>query len=696
MTLATGRNGNAVGSDFTDSAIGTHVQLDDDDQRLYRQSLKSRRVTVICAKLLANILFLFGWSYVNVNENAYPVDGTLLGKSYWIDFSVYAGVSACLSLFSFIGLFRDAIFVSHLWFEMVWLLLVAGFDGFLIWRQAKFWPSFRSYGKEYYDDPYLTLSTVSFALTLIGLIVDLLLSLYWSGFLCRTGWKNRTKYRTIWVSEVQNFPWLLPRGLPDRFRRPVQVVFGAPRETSPFKTIPADLKRWFRYSSMFRQTGPLEPISHSLIRGTVALAAWVAIIAYAVVNCVVSPLHQFTKPEGLPTKSLLQDSHGMKTYGNITGFIVLNVAPLSQFPSNNSETGWEYPTEIDGAIFDGIQAAVLDPLSNEVIQHCDKEAGGTIISQDNGTTYGGLQIEARWYCGALWDETKFRTSAAMPDKRPYVSISWDSSAYSTRQVLNAGLGSIHFGRPNITDFDNVITGRNANPHEFKPGVTFDLDAGQDLHITVGRRRDYSVRATFLDLIGIPQSPSVYVTYPILSVTKNSTVTDTQITTLNFYAGFSAYDDELYEEYLDHTVLTGLTKTGGLYSSFEVVFVLFFGRSLLAALFGKNNMNPFGKIATTIQGDRFRKRLQEAYPGIDGEDPRQRAEATCNFMHDFLLDLKPLEIKPTYMTSRPTDSIEKAGAASDVTRGEKDIEAVQGTPSIRLHYGGGVTESSEKV
>ncbi|KAG8923605.1 hypothetical protein FRC01_012564 [Tulasnella sp. 417] len=172
--------------------------------------------------------------------------------------------------------------------------------------------------------------------------------------------------------------------------------------------------------------------------------------------------------------------------------------------------------------------------------------------------------------------------------------------------------------------------------------------------------------------------------------------DANITTLHFYPDFSAYTDVLYEQYLENTVISGLTKTGGLLSSFDVVFILLFGRSLVAALFGSNNMSPFGAIASMIQREKFRKRLQAAYPGIDGENPSLRAEATCDFLHDFLLDLKPLETKPRYRTNRSTNSIEEVGAGSDVTGGEKDIEAAEGTPSTRLRYGGGATDGSGKV
>ncbi|KAG8924721.1 hypothetical protein FRC01_011130 [Tulasnella sp. 417] len=672
MSLSAGSKGNFVSRYFTTHAASIRGELDDDDLRLYHKSLKGRRTSIICFKIFFNILFLFAWSYITLNDNAYPASDTLLGKSFWVDFYVYIGVSLCLPFFSFIGLWREGIVLSHLWFEVAWLLGVSGFDGYLMRRQATFWPSFQDYGKVYFDDPYLALSKVSFALSLLGLLLDLIISLGWSGYLLVVAFLNHRKYRTIWVAEVQNFPWLLPRGLPDRFPGPVRFIFGAPRQTPASKSIPAGLKR--------------------LVRGTVALAAWVAIIAYAIFNCVINPLHQFTGTKGLPTRSLLQDSHDVQTFGNITGFIALNVAPLTQFLSDSGDL--EYPDEMVAAIVNGIKATAINPLTGEETA-CDSKPDGTPLRSGNDTA--DLQIEARWDCGAIWDEIKFRTSTHIPDSRPYVSVSWNSSAYSTRPILDAGLGSIHFNRPNITSFENVFTGKNDNPNEVEPGVTFTLDAGQDLQVNVGRRRDYNVRATFLDFMGgFSQPPSVYVTYPILSVITNSTAGDPDITTLRFYPAFSAYNDELYAQYLEQTVISGLTKTGGLYSSFEVVFVLFFGRSLLAALFGKNNMNPFGRIATTIQGDIFRKRLQEAYPGIDGEDPRQRAEATCNFMHDFILDLKPLEIKRTYMTSKQPDGLKEVGAGSDVTGGEKDIEAAQGTPSIRLHYDDGSTDRSGKV
>ncbi|KAG8899817.1 hypothetical protein FRC00_000890, partial [Tulasnella sp. 408] len=105
---------------------------------------------------------------------------------------------------------------------------------------------------------------------------------------------------------------------------------------------------------MFRKSGPLEPFSHSLLRGTAASLAWVAIIAFAVFNCVINPIHQFTQAKGLPSRSLLQDSHNMTTFGNITGFIVVDVVPASQY------TDEYFPQDLVYAITEGFTGEVWD------------------------------------------------------------------------------------------------------------------------------------------------------------------------------------------------------------------------------------------------------------------------------------------------------------------------------------------------
>lgn len=56
------------------------------------------------------------------------------------------------------------------------------------------------------------------------------------------------------------------------------------------------------------------------------------------------------------------------------------------------------------------------------------------------------------------------------------------------------------------------------------------------------------------------------------------------------------------------------------------------------------MTPFGALGCMIRSGRFREKLRQSFPGIEGPDPGRRAEATCDFLHEFILDLRPLKIK----------------------------------------------------
>ncbi len=67
------------------------------------------------------------------------------------------------------------------------------------------------------------------------------------------------------------------------------------------------------------------------------------------------------------------------------------------------------------------------------------------------------------------------------------------------------------------------------------------------------------------------------------------------------------------------------------------------------------MTPFGVVAS-IGGGKFRERLTRFYPGIDGEDPARRAQATCDFFHDFILDGTPLS------TTKPRIQMEQRSSS----------------------------------
>ncbi|KAG8989837.1 hypothetical protein FRB90_002053, partial [Tulasnella sp. 427] len=297
--------------------------------------------------------------------------------------------------------------------------------------------------------------------------------------------------------------------------------------------------------------------------------------------------------------------------------------------------------DLCATIVSGIQANYTDPSTNTV-RDCPVDCYFPSIVRGNGNVVNYVQIEALWDCGAIWDTLAFKTATKAPDTRPYVTVSWNSISYAPTETMTAGLLSVF--AEDDADFSPITAGQD-NAHEWAPGVTFNLTAGLAYNVEAGRRKVYANRATFLDLVGVPQAPAIISTFPILDT--DVTTSDASITTLIFRSGFAAYNDEIYEEYLEKTVLTGIATTGGLYTAFNIVYTLLFGRSLLSAFTGGRPIGPFGKITSILQTNSFRRGLQSHYPGIDGTDQSKKAVATTNFLHDFVLDLRPLDLEPSY-------------------------------------------------
>lgn len=150
-----------------------------------------------------------------------------------------------------------------------------------------------------------------------------MLSLLWSGFLFTTAWVNRNYWARIWLCQAQDMPWLLPEEQQPQPPTRLQVIIGRPR-LSRSSTILGGLKRWILEQTMFRRFGHLEPLSHCLIRGGVAILFWIILLAYGILNCVIDPIRQFTLAKRLPTNYLMEDSQTTTTFGHVNGFIVSN------------------------------------------------------------------------------------------------------------------------------------------------------------------------------------------------------------------------------------------------------------------------------------------------------------------------------------------------------------------------------------
>ncbi|KAG8990496.1 hypothetical protein FRB90_001739 [Tulasnella sp. 427] len=527
-----------------------------------------------------------------------------IGAHFWKLFGIYAGVSAGLPFFSLIGLLREGIMTSQVWFESLWLLAIAGYDGYLVKQQTLFFPDFEWWAKfDSFQTPYVTIGKVFEVVTVVTLLADFFLSLGWACFLLKSAWSNRLGSPTFLFSDAQRLPWLAPGARPHRFTSVGRMLFG--RSTlgpSPIKAIVQGVWGWFFSSTMFRRFGKAEPISYPILRGTVALLFWIILFAYGILSCVINPITQFNPPRGKATRVLTKDSRYSPTWGHVSGFVALGIIPSTQISTS------ENPCMKGQA---GIQANYTDPLTNQGISHAsqlrrsidlaaDAADGPSVTSCMTSCSYTDLyrgddwflQPEVYWDCGAIWDSLPFKTAAPTPNTRPYVTVTWDPKA-STNPIVAAGLLSLHPDASAV--FASVWFGNSpGNAHEWAPGLTFNFTSGPGLayKVDVGRRKLYASKVTFLDLIGVPQDPDAVVAYPILSVEPNAATTNNQsVTTLEFHAGFGAYNDEIYEEYIEHTVLFGLATSGGLYMALNVLYVLLFGRSLLVTLFGERNLGP---------------------------------------------------------------------------------------------------------
>lgn len=90
------------------------------------------------------------------------------------------------------------------------------------------------------------------------------------------------------------------------------------------------------------------------------------------------------------------------------------------------------------------------------------------------------------------------------------------------------------------------------------------------------------------------------------------------------------------------------------------------------------MTPFGALAALVQRRALCKGLEEDYPGLNEPHSTTRVQATCDFLHDFVLDLKPLDQKTD---AQPASSDEVAHEKAELdlpggTPGERDIESAR--------------------
>ncbi|KAG9045318.1 hypothetical protein FS837_006507 [Tulasnella sp. UAMH 9824] len=134
------------------------------------------------------------------------------------------------------------------------------------------------------------------------------------------------------------------------------------------------------------------------------------------------------------------------------------------------------------------------------------------------------------------------------DTTPFVYVRWNSSSYMTSpsQTFTSGLSSIVTSRPDLPPAKSILS--PYTPYETPiPGNAFNFTAG--IHEELMGESIILTRT-------LPKNPAVYLTYPTEGASP-----DPQMAFLTFYPAFGPFSDDIYEEYLNYTILGGLSKTG---------------------------------------------------------------------------------------------------------------------------------------
>ncbi|KAG8914053.1 hypothetical protein FRC01_004244 [Tulasnella sp. 417] len=147
------------------------------------------------------------------------------------------------------------------------------------------------------------------------------------------------------------------------------------------------------------------------------------------------------------------------------------------------------------------------------------------------------------------------------DNVPFVYVTWNAPSYPVRRVLSAGLDTILVSGSSEL-FGQLDIRPTSSPNEYPfPGTLFNFTSGKVMRVEVGRRQIYAKKGTLRELFGISERPDVYLTYPPVAISLEGEYPNPNITSLTFYPRFGPFTDEIYEEHLDYTFLSGLSATG---------------------------------------------------------------------------------------------------------------------------------------
>ncbi|KIO34384.1 hypothetical protein M407DRAFT_16912 [Tulasnella calospora MUT 4182] len=375
----------------------------------------------------------------------------------------------------------------------------------------------------------------------------------------------------------------------------------------------------------------VEPAWFAAVRGTVALVALVVTFAFGALNVVVNPTQQFHHP--LPRRAIpIPVPYEAGFPDTLNGVIWLKRA---DYRTLDTET---YPIDTFKAafpdnftqVFDSLLVHASPPNSTYASRPSSTDPpqlNSTIPCEQYKTWHRYLHtwdmdIGISWTCWGLRQGLAYSMldSSALS---PIIRLNWTGSSVSG-PILRGYVTDLPIWEENRLWMESF--------------GSWNVSVGANVRLNLGRRAIYTRPGSFLEMKSME-----IIEYPVASATFSSMELSSQtiIEISPSFGGFYDNNADAWEEYLEHTVLEGLAATGGLYTAFDLVYALVFGRSIIGILFGGKPLSPFGVLGSA-SGKILRKRLLLQYPGLETDDAPERSKAVCDFLCDFLLDIGPAQ------------------------------------------------------
>ncbi|KAG9019103.1 hypothetical protein FRB90_006417 [Tulasnella sp. 427] len=457
--------------------------------------------------------------------------------------------------------------VCEAWFEICCHCITIGLEIGFIARLTKGIPSHSDLWNSGIVPPFDQVTLVLFGLAFALLAIDIAISLSLS-FLVVTAALHEQLSEKGWIVWRTNLCDLLG----DRSGEETQAQLEQGSPTS--------VKGFFERHTLFRRDHRVEPVWLAAVRGTVALAALLAVFAYGILNTLILPTQQFKNP--LPRRAVM--------------------APLpheSRFTDEVHDARLAYGTDIGNVNFLDWFSATASSGSTRI--SCWAE----FWSRWNYVTGKTLDIGIGWHCDDLGTLESNGTTIS-----PTVSLTW-AGPPALAPIL----------RTYITN-DPIWQSNRPWQDTFEPYLTWNVTSGTNTSLSVGRNVVYARPGTFLEMVGLKQRAIELEGYPVVSSvsTEAGGSSQTTIEIIPSFGGYYGNHVDAWEEYTQHSMLQGLAETG--------------------LLFGGKLFSPFGSIAV-LAGTGLKARLLKHYPGLDSVNRSERSESLSDFLYDIVLDMGPI-------------------------------------------------------